>query len=974
MNGGNSIRYDYDALNDLVEKTYQDENGEVQDAIGNTVSEENPSGVLYGYDLLGQRISMMDTSGDSVYTYDGLGRITSVTTYRKPAEAGADTADKEDGEIIRYEYDGCDQLSAIVYADGTRVSYAYDKNDNLTAVTDRNGKTTTYVYDAINRVTEIHRPNGISTYNTYNARDQIVSLKNTCDECGWVVSQYDYTYDDNGYIATEKAVESLYDYAWDDKHNGKHEDGRHDDRMPHGTKHNGKHDKDSEYRFQLVETDREFTYDENGRLLSSKEQEENSGLTTYDYTYDKVGNRLSYVKRTQTTKHPNKTDVAESAFYQYNDSNQLVSAKLFDGKKNTTVDYTYDENGNLISEIGEYGVEQVETYYDYTVENRLQAVYDADRLLMAAAYDGDGNRVFQLNYNLHTDEDWKDNSGNGNGNNKDNTGSGNNGNNGNGNSGNNGNGNKKENSKSEGTDDAGYGNATNAEEHNSQNQSGILFPVAEEISRTETDLIAMIKTTGKDKDYELIEYILNVNTQYTQVLMELNENGAMDAVYTYGVSRLTEDRFTGESNFYLYDPAGNVAGITDQDGYLWQSYRYDAFGNATFGSPQYDNEYTFNAESYNPNIQSQYLRARYYDMVKGNFLTEDSYLGDIRNPLTLNRYSYCIGNPLFYDDPSGHEINPFVASALAGNEKAIEVKNQLISQGDKWADGVTQKRQENLNQFMDNTYDWFGEHTVRKNNVITGQVNNNITAGVAGSFYSTADMITSPEYLAARAYNVAAHPLQTLDRINVNGADVLNGVMGIADKIRNKEYGALARGGGYAAGSVAQVYLLGKGIEKCGDWADKKIYELNSKGGKGVPELIQNKFPDEPMPDNGRLLEYTVENGKIKGINGRKEVDFVINQEGELLIGDKHHFLGQGQDVLAAGELKINGKGQIKRIDNLSGHYRPTVSEAMNYPEFFKDRGFDLNNTWIEFYEFKIDSTGLIEDSVLSYTKMLGGK
>ena len=236
--------------------------------------------------------------------------------------------------------------------------------------------------------------------------------------------------------------------------------------------------------------------------------------------------------------------------------------------------------------------------------------------------------------------------------------------NGNGDSGNNGN--DKENSKSEGTDDAGYGNATNAEEHNSQNQSGILFPAAEEISRTETDLIAMIKTTGKEKDYELIEYILNVNTQYTQVLMELNENGAMDAVYTYGVSRLTEDRFTGESNFYLYDPSGNVAGITDQNGYLWQSYRYDAFGNATFGSPQYDNEYTFNAESYNPNIRSQYLRARYYDMVKGNFLTEDSYLGDIRNPLTLNRYSYCIGNPLFYDDPSGHDPKDYELPDYAG--------------------------------------------------------------------------------------------------------------------------------------------------------------------------------------------------------------------------------------------------------------------------------------------------------------------
>ena len=70
--------------------------------------------------------------------------------------------------------------------------------------------------------------------------------------------------------------------------------------------------------------------------------------------------------------------------------------------------------------------------YTYTVENRLKAVHDAHELLTAMAYDGDGNRVFQLNYNLHTDDDWKGNSGNGNGNHKDNTGSGNGGNKGNG--------------------------------------------------------------------------------------------------------------------------------------------------------------------------------------------------------------------------------------------------------------------------------------------------------------------------------------------------------------------------------------------------------------------------------------------------------------------------------------------------------------------------------------------------------------
>ena len=69
------------------------------------------------------------------------------------------------------------------------------------------------------------------------------------------------------------------------------------------------------------------------------------------------------------------------------------------------------------------------------------------------------------------------------------------------------------------------------------------------------------------------------------------------------------------------------------------------------------------------------MRSRYYDTIKGNFLTEDSYLGDIRNPLTLNRYSYCIGNPLFYDDPSGHDIKSFAKRILFGNERVIKAKN-----------------------------------------------------------------------------------------------------------------------------------------------------------------------------------------------------------------------------------------------------------------------------------------------------------
>ena len=114
--------------------------------------------------------------------------------------------------------------------------------------------------------------------------------------------------------------------------------------------------------------------------------------------------------------------------YEYNESNQLISEKLYNGKKTTSLAYTYDADSNRISETGRIGTDKVNKTYEYSVENRLAAVHDGAGLLLAAAYDGDGNRVFLLNYNLHTDDDRKGNSGNGNGNNKDNSGSGNKGN------------------------------------------------------------------------------------------------------------------------------------------------------------------------------------------------------------------------------------------------------------------------------------------------------------------------------------------------------------------------------------------------------------------------------------------------------------------------------------------------------------------------------------------------------------------
>ena len=64
-----------------------------------------------------------------------------------------------------------------------------------------------------------------------------------------------------------------------------------------------------------------------------------------------------------------------------------------------------------------------------------------------------------------------------------------------------------------------------------------------------------------------------------------------------------------------------------------------------------------------------------------NFLTENSYLGSINEPLTLNRYNYCISSYPNYEDPSGNSHNEYHPQAemmeymywLTGDEKYSEL-------------------------------------------------------------------------------------------------------------------------------------------------------------------------------------------------------------------------------------------------------------------------------------------------------------
>ncbi|MCM1097622.1 MAG: hypothetical protein NC427_06105 [Ruminococcus flavefaciens] len=645
-NSGKRIQYDYDKLDDLAEKAYTDATGQ-----------ESAAPAEYTYDALGRRLTMTDSTGETVYSYDALGRLTEVTTYRKPAagnSASAFSHAEGSGGTIGYTYNAADDLAAITYPDGTEVSYEYDLNGNLTKVTGRRGEMTTYEYDTLNRPVAEHRPNGISTYKAYNARNQIVELTNQCDDCGWVLGRYAYTYDNRGYIVAEHAEEAREMDPYGREPYASYKPEKQGENCDHG--------RNRSLAYRLLVTDNTFTYDDAGKLLTATEAEEGcSTVAVWIYSYDLMGNltektqyqaakelleetatedgtqdaqsensevldasndaqdgtgasgkSVNVYNTTNILEKVSKIDAASSEKYVYNESNQLSEATICDGKTTKKVCYTYDEDGNLIQEYSP--TDRSLTYYQYTVEDRLEAVYSGNSynktMQMAAAYDGDGNRVYQLNYNPEKDEDFSDY----------------------------------------------YCSYKNCD----YNGTGIQLQAGGEVSQAEKDLIALIKASGAvgNSQYELIEYLNDVNREYVEVLVEQNINGRTDTVYTYGNERISREMFnqTSRTAYYLYDPRGSVSGLTDAKAHLTKTYRYSANGELTYGSAKYENEYTYNGESYNPNIRSQYLRARYYSVVHASFLTEDSYLGNIAEPLTLNRYNYCVSSWVNYEDPSGYTV------------------------------------------------------------------------------------------------------------------------------------------------------------------------------------------------------------------------------------------------------------------------------------------------------------------------------
>jgi RHS repeat-associated protein len=148
------------------------------------------------------------------------------------------------------------------------------------------------------------------------------------------------------------------------------------------------------------------------------------------------------------------------------------------------------------------------------------------------------------------------------------------------------------------------------------------------------------------------QYTLDLNSGLTQVLTENTPGEYGDETYLYGLARLAQ--VSAESTeYFVADALGSARQLTDAGADVTLQRSYTPYGEILRASGTGKTNYAFTGESFDPQTGLTYLRARYYSAGQGRFISQDTWAGDAKQPLSYNRWAYGYDNPVRYIDPSG---------------------------------------------------------------------------------------------------------------------------------------------------------------------------------------------------------------------------------------------------------------------------------------------------------------------------------
>lgn len=326
-----------------------DELGRLIETVDPLLQSPTDETTVYTYDKLGNVLTMVDRNGKTVrYTYDNLNRLAkkdfvedetqedfTYDTFGNLAQVANgsvaydytyDTQHRLIGKIdtrtgsvrsLDWAYDAVGKILTKTGYDGFVTSYQYNSANQLTAMSNPDHLQVSYFYDPAGRLVNRILSNGVKSFYSYDADNRLLDLHNE-SQTGTLVNQQVYQYDGVGNITQI-------------------------DRGPAGA----------------IQTTVN-TYDALNRLTNVDAP---GTANDHAYTYDLVGNRLTWVRDGNTLA------------YVYNENNQLEEV-LHDTNAGALFRaYTYDGNGSRI-EKRDASNSLLESY-SYDQKNRmLQMVKD----------------------------------------------------------------------------------------------------------------------------------------------------------------------------------------------------------------------------------------------------------------------------------------------------------------------------------------------------------------------------------------------------------------------------------------------------------------------------------------------------------------------------------------------------------------------------------------------------------------------
>ncbi|MBW7453393.1 RHS repeat protein [Paenibacillus sepulcri] len=683
-----TTRYQYDKLGRLITMTNPDQSSKIAtyDDANNTVRTTDETGVrsTQSWDSLGRKIfeGIFDTTSTTMslsYKYDDIGRLKleeeagrHQTTYEYNAwnqliktnlptpkvsssnvkydkiERTITTTDPEGIQTLSY-YDllGRQTATKIDINEGKGFqnvnSTQYDYMGNTVVSTDAQ-YTTSYVNDALGRLTKVTNPKQESTSYFYSLAGNLKtilypdgrSIHKQADQLGRLIKETDQT---------GQVEKSYYDA-------------------------NDNIERSVDKKGQL------FTYQYNNRnLLIFK----NSPFDMIGYGYDQAGRRKMMVDSTGLTSYNYKPTTGELTDVTFPDKKKITYTYNSQGLRETMTDpfgyrnvYTYDGmnrlqtvgpsmtkfdaeyeyyNNNMLKNIKQLnGNTSTYTYDGYSIDTLTQNKSNGVELnFFDYGYDGNMNMLTQVaKQNGASGPDGPDGSDQTFGYTYDAL-------------------NRIETS-TQFMETYGYDNRGNRLTLQSETNAHVALGDTSYAYDDWNQLTSVAKDTGEKVSYKyngdglLVERMEdNATVRYyydgDQVVAEgkvINGVVSAKAQYIRGQGLVAGIGSSGKY-YYLQNGHGDVVELRDSTGNTsLNRYTYDMWGNPLTTVETIANPFRYSGEMWDQTAGLQYLRARWYDPSMGRFISEDTYEGQINNPLTQNLYVYTANNPLRYSDPSGH--------------------------------------------------------------------------------------------------------------------------------------------------------------------------------------------------------------------------------------------------------------------------------------------------------------------------------